>query len=265
MWSAPDDPQIFGALDIDAEALVRFIDRARQAGHRVTPTHLIGRAIAHALVAVPELNIQIHAGHARQRPSVDVFFITSVAGGQDLSGVKIADMPHKPAIEDSEELGTRAKVLKNGKDRDFARTKRLSDRIPPWLLRPVLKTTAFLTNTLGLDVPALSLHRTPFGSAMVTNVATFGLPQGFAPIAWMYDVPLLVLVGELTQRALVVDGRVVPRTVLPVTATLDHRYVDGWHISKLMHAFREYLANPEQFEPTIAQTVRDPVPQLGHV
>lgn len=249
MWHAPDDPQIFGALDIDAEALLRFIDSAKAAGHRVTPTHLVGRAIAHALERVPDLNIQIRGTRALPRPTIDVFFITAVAGGHDLSGVKIVDVPSKPAVEVANELAQQAAKLKRGADRDFARTKKLTDSMPSWLLRRTLHATAFLSETLRLDIPAIALRRNPFGSAMVTNVATFGLPQGFAPLAWMYDVPLLVLVGEITQRALVVDGKVAARPVLPVTATIDHRYVDGWHISEAMRAFREYLAAPDQFEP----------------
>jgi pyruvate/2-oxoglutarate dehydrogenase complex dihydrolipoamide acyltransferase (E2) component len=46
----------------------------------------------------------------------------------------------------------------------------------------------------------------------------------------------------------VVDGRVVARRVLPLTATIDHRYVDGWHVSQAMTAFREYLAEPTRYE-----------------
>ena len=52
-------------------------------------------------------------------------------------------------------------------------------------------------------------------------------------------------------RAVVVDGKVAVREMLPITATIDHRYADGWHISKLMAAFREYLAAPERFEPAL--------------
>jgi len=256
MWHAPDDPQIFGALDVDAEVLLRFIDRAKASGHRVTPTHLVGRAISHALERVPDLNIQIRGVRARPRPTIDVFFITSVAGGRDLSGVKVVDVPSKSAFEVADELARQAAKLKSGTDRDFARTKSLTDHMPSWLLRKTLRATAFLTESLRLDIPALALRKTPFGSAMVTNVATFGLPQGFAPIAWMYDVPLLVLVGEITERALVVDGRVVARPVLPVTATIDHRYVDGWHISEAMRAFREYLADPDRFELTSREQPR---------
>ncbi|MBL9019188.1 MAG: 2-oxo acid dehydrogenase subunit E2 [Myxococcales bacterium] len=249
MWHAPDDPQIFGALDVDARPVLAFIERERAAGHRITPTHLVGRAIAHTLDEVPDLNVRIRGGRAYPRPSIDVFFITAVSGGQDLSGVKIERVLGKPAIEVAEELALRAKAMKAGKDKDFSRSKRMTDSLPPVLLRAALRATAFLTEQLQLDLPMLALRRSPFGSAMVSSVGMFGLPHGFAPLAWMYDVPLLVLVGEITEKAVVEGGRVVARQMLPITATIDHRYADGWHVSRALGAFREYLADPAAFEP----------------
>ncbi|MCX5743880.1 MAG: 2-oxo acid dehydrogenase subunit E2 [Proteobacteria bacterium] len=77
----------------------------------------------------------------------------------------------------------------------------------------------------------------------------------------MYDVPVLVLVGELAKRAVVVDDRVVVRTILPITATIDHRYVDGWHVSTAMRAFRAYLEAPETFESTATLPRIDEVDQ----
>ena len=39
-----------------------------------------------------------------------------------------------------------------------------------------------------------------------------------------------------------------------ISATIDHRYVDGWHVSRAMAAFREYLAAPDRFEPSRSGT-----------
>jgi pyruvate dehydrogenase E2 component (dihydrolipoamide acetyltransferase) len=262
MWSSPDDPQIFGALDVDAQPLRAFIGAARRAGHHLTPTHLVGRALAHALAEVPEVNVQIRNGHSRRRSSIDVFFIASaggvaaVEGGRDLSGVKIERAEGKSAVEIAGELARRGGAMKRGDDAEFARTKRLIDRVPPWLLRPALRASAFLSQRLQLDLPRLGLHPSPFGSAMVSSVGMLGLPRGFAPLAWMYDVPLLVLVGEIAEQPVAVDGRVEARPVLPITATIDHRYVDGWHIANLMRAFREYLADPARFEPAFETIAR---------
>lgn len=249
MWPSPQDPQIYGAMELDARPVLRFITMARAAGHHVTPTHLVGRALAHALAAVPDLNVRIRRGRAKPRPSVDIFFITAVKEGNDLSGVKIIDVPSRSAVEVSSELAARSGALKAGRDPDLAKSKTLMDRTPPWLLRRALRATAFLSNDLGIDVPMLALRANPFGSAMITSIGMFGLPSGFAPLSWMYDVPVLVLVGEIAKRPVIADGKVEPGDVLPISATIDHRYVDGWHVSEAMKAFREYLAAPERFEP----------------
>lgn len=250
MWHAPDDPQIFGSLEIDAAPVRELIANAAHAGHRVTPTHLVGRGIGHALAAVPELNIAIHRSRARKRRSIDVFFIASVKKGSDLSGVKVSEITTKSVVDVADELGRRAAELREGRDSQFARTKKVTNVLPTSILRGALRLASVVSNDLGLDLPSLGLPREPFGSAMVSNVGPFGLPHGFAPLAWMYDVPLLVLVGEITRRPVVVDGGVAVGEVLPITATIDHRYADGFQISRLMAAFREYLAEPQRFEPS---------------
>jgi hypothetical protein len=204
------------------------------------------------LGSVPDLNVRIVNGRAYPRPTIDVFFITAVGSGHDLSGVKIVDVPNKPATAIARELAERATAMKVGGDKEFARSKRLTDALPPWLLRRALRATAFLTEKLQLDLPSLGLRRSPFGSAMVSSVGMFGLPHGFAPLAWMYDVPLLLLVGEITEGPVVESGAVVARPILPITATIDHRYADGWHVSRALIAFREYLADPNAFEPPLA-------------
>ncbi len=252
MWGPPGDPQIYGALELDATAMLAFIATMRAAGHHLTATHLVGRAVAHALVAVPELNVRIVGDRAIEREGVDVFFITAVSAGQDLSGVKVNDADRKSATEIARELDVRSRKMKRGEDRDFARSKGTMEVLPRALLRPALRVASWIAGDHATGIKALGLASSPFGSAMVTSVGMFGLPMGFAPLSWMYSVPLLVLAGEITDRAVAVDGRVEVRPILPVTATIDHRYVDGAHLGHALKAFRRYVAAPALFEPTAA-------------
>ncbi|MFT3698654.1 MAG: 2-oxo acid dehydrogenase subunit E2 [Kofleriaceae bacterium] len=251
LWPAPADPQIFGALDIDAAPLREFLAEAASSHHHVTVTTLVGRAVAHALEQVPEMNVQIRGGRAIPRESIDVFFITSVAAGTDLSGVKIEHVDQLAAIDVARELAAKSQRLKSGDDADFAKTKRIMDALPPRLLRLALHTGALVTQGLHKDVRTLGLRHNPFGSAMVSSIGTLGLPQGFAPLAWMYDVPLLTLVGELVTKPVAVAGKVEVREILPITATIDHRYADGAQIGRLIRAFREYLEAPAVHEPRL--------------
>jgi pyruvate dehydrogenase E2 component (dihydrolipoamide acetyltransferase) len=55
-WGRPSDPQFFGDLELDAGALLSYIDEVRRlSGVHITMTHLVGRAVAHGLVTVPKL------------------------------------------------------------------------------------------------------------------------------------------------------------------------------------------------------------------
>lgn len=260
MWSEPRDPQIYGAIEIDATALTRFSDGCKSLGHKVTPTHLVGRAVALMLRDVPELNVRIVGGDAIDRESADVFFITAVeegpSGGKGLSGVKVERLEHKDVVDLAAELADRAAKVRSGNDPELGKSKALLDALPMPLLRLAMKLTARITSDWDVAVPALGLQRSPFGSAIVTSVGMFGIPMGFAPIASMERCPLLVLVGAVTDKPVVVDGKIEIRPMLPITATIDHRYVDGWHLAKAMKTFKAYLESPATFEPDVARRIQ---------
>jgi hypothetical protein len=50
IWGNPNDPQIYGDIEVDAGALLAFIERVRaETGTHVTVTHVVGKAVAQAL------------------------------------------------------------------------------------------------------------------------------------------------------------------------------------------------------------------------
>ncbi len=251
LWGPPNDPQIYGAMEIDATRVLAFIARAREAGHRVTPTHVVGRAVALAMHEVPDFNMRIRRGKMYPRETVDVFYITAVEGGRSLSGVKIDRTDEKSVYEVARELAERATRMKQGDDPDFARTKKMMEAMPVGMLKWSMRFSAWVAGDHDRDLKMFSVRRSPFGSAMITSVGMFGLPLGFAPLARFYKMGLLLLVGEIADKPVVVDGRVEIRPILPITATIDHRYADGWHISQLLKPFRAYLADPSAFEPPV--------------
>lgn len=249
IWKAPSDPQIYGWVDLDASAVLGFIDEHRAHGEHLTVSHVVGRAIAHALHETHGLNIRLIRGREYPKPTIDIFFITDVARGRDLTGVKVFAADTKSAVEIAQEVNRGARSLKAGEDPDFNRSKRLMESLPFFLLRPLIRLIAFLVGDLRLRVRPLGLHPSPFGSAMLSNVGSIGLPNGLSPISWLYRVPVLVLAGEVTKRPWVVDDHLEIRPVLPISASIDHRYVDGAHLASFFRSFRAYIANPWRFEP----------------
>ena len=250
IWSRPVDPQIYGDIELDAGPLLAFIDEARRtSGSHVTVTHVVGRAIAHALAKHPELNSYLSRGRFVQRESVDIFFVVAVEEGRDLSGVKVRHADRKSVAEIAEEVTQQAARVRGGEDASFARAKKLVDATPAPLLRAGLRLADWATGDLGLDLGRLGLPREPFGSAMVTSVGMFGVQRAYGPLSPYYRLPFLALVSEIAEKPVVVDGAVIARPLLTISATMDHRYLDGAHAARLARSVRAYLSNPEAETP----------------
>jgi pyruvate dehydrogenase E2 component (dihydrolipoamide acetyltransferase) len=246
MWPAPHDPSIVGSMDIDATPSLALIEEIRQrAGVKITVTHLVARATALAIARHPELNVRVRFGaRFEQRRTVDVFLSVATEGGRDLSGAKIERADEKDAIELARELGGRAKSIRAGADRGYQASRNAFRILPWWLLRSAARVTDVLTNELDVDLPSRGLPRDPFGSAIVTSVGMFGIDTAFAPLVPLARCAMLILVPEVRERAWVVDGRVVPRPVLRLCATFDHRVVDGFAAGSLARTLRGLLDDP---------------------
>jgi len=251
-WGPPMDPQFYGDLQLDAAALLSYLDQVRAVtGVHLTITHLVGRAVAHGLAEVPELRVRIARGREHDRDSIDVFFIVTAGGGRELTGVKVTAADRKSAVDLAREVSDRRTAIDVGRDPDLGRGKALLSRLPPRLLRVALRAGAWLTSDLDWDLSRFGMPRQAFGGAMITSVGMWGVSHAYSPLAHYYRVPVLVLVGEARPAPVVVQGQIVARPMLTLTATFDHRYVDGLHAARFAAAVRDYCADPARFEPAL--------------
>lgn len=250
-WGHPLDPQIYGELEIDAGALERYIAAAQAGGTHLTVTHLIGRAVAHALAENPEVNVRRTRGRAIPRGSVDVFFIIVSKDGRELTGVKVEDAQRKSAVEVAAEVARGAARAHRGDDQGLGKAKPLLDRLPTPVLRLVLRVAAWLTSDRDIDLSRLGMSRQAFGGAMVTSMGMFGIERAYAPLAAYYRVPFLALVGEVRPKPVAIEGTVRVRPIVAIGVTMDHRYVDGHHAGRLAASVRAYCAEPERHEPPL--------------
>jgi pyruvate dehydrogenase E2 component (dihydrolipoamide acetyltransferase) len=243
------DPQFFGDLELDAGPLLSYQEEARRsAGVHLTLTHLVGKAVAHGLAEVPELRVRLAHGRVYERDSIDVFFIVTSEGGQELTGVKVRDADCKSAVQIAAEIQARCAEIGAGNDPELGRGKALLTALPPRMLRVALRLGGWLTSDLNLDLKGLGMPRQAFGGAMITSVGMWGIEHAYSPLASYYRVPVLVLVGAVRKAPAVSGDDVVVRPMLTVTATFDHRYVDGFHAAKFAEAVRAYCRAPASFE-----------------
>lgn len=253
-WQNAGDPSIYGSITLRMEPAERYIARFRAAtGVRLTMSHLMGKAVAAALQAVPDANAIQRLGRIYLRDQIAIFFqvvMEDPATGQiDLSGAVVQDADKKSLVEIAGELEERAARVRSGRDqKDAARG--AFRRVPGFAVGPMLRAITFFTHTLNLDLQRLGLPKDPFGSVMITNIGTLGLEEAYAPLVPYARIPMLVAMGAVRDAPVVEDGRVIAGRVMTVGATMDHRILDGAHAAIMVRTVRAWMEDPDRhFDP----------------
>lgn len=260
-WSAPRDPSVYAMVDLPVSNALTYIEQVRErTGVRVTLSHLVLRGVALGIHQNPQLNGIVARGRIMLRDTIDVFMQVMTDGGNDLSGIKIARADEKSAIEIAREAQERVDRLRARKDRDVERTKQVLDRLPARMLGWIMRGIAYLIYDRDLDLTRFGIVKDTFGSAMITNVGMLGLECAFAPLVPFSRTPLVVLVGEVQDRAVAEDGQAVVRPMLTLGVTFDHRFMDGFQGGKMAALMRAYVSDPAAFDPIPAavEDIREP-------
>jgi len=247
-WEAPGrSGEIYAELEFDMTNAKKYIDDKAKKGVKVTITHLIIKAVASALKAVPSVNGRIMFGRYIPFTNVDVSCLVNIDNGSDLAMCRITDADKIPIEQVGDVLRRQADKLRKGKDEDFEKSKGSLSLLPVAVLKYLLPAVGFLASGLGLTIKALGVKRFLFGGAVVTSVGMMGLDSVYVPFTPWARVPLFIMVGAIKDRAVVEDGKVVVRPILKITATLDHRFLDGAQGSQLAAEIRRCLLKPGEY------------------
>ena len=125
---------------------------------------------------------------------------------------------------------------------------------PEGLLVPVLRNADGLTI---LEIAAklekliegarkrtLSLPELSGSTFTLNNVGSFGGGSG-TPIINHPEVAILA-VGRLQEKAIVQNGVIIARPIMPLALSFDHRLIDGALAGRFLARFQELIENPQQ-------------------
>lgn len=244
-WASPREGNIYGKLILDMSNALNYLEYLRiRSGLKVTVTHLVGKAAGMALAECPDLNGRIFLGRYIPHKTVDLAFLVSLEGGKDLAKFKVSDIDRKTISDVARELHEGAIRLREGKDSGFEKSKSIAKSLPTWLIRPLLWLTGYLTGAAGINAKFLGLEKFPFGAAIVTSVGMFGLDEGYAPPTPFARVPVYLTIPEVKKRPVVIDDSIVIRPMLDLTATIDHRFLDGHRGAMIARSMRRLIESP---------------------
>lgn len=240
-WRAPGSGLIHGFADLDVTAAEAWWHGLPG----VTATHLAGCAVAQAVAACPDARGMVVAGRIRTRDTVDVSFVVD-RDGRDLSSVCVRNADRLDPTQLAEVLTPEAWETRHGHDRQLGRASSIVGGAPSPFRRAFLYGAGLWTSGVGRPLRPAKLEAHPFGSVIVSSVGMLGLDTGLAPLLPYARNAGTVVVGEVTWLPRVVQGEVVPRRVLRLGVTLDHRLVDGAQAALMARIVREKVEQPWQ-------------------
>jgi pyruvate/2-oxoglutarate dehydrogenase complex dihydrolipoamide acyltransferase (E2) component len=253
-WNTPYDPTVYGVLSIKMDEALRYIDAFREhTGKRLTVSHMVAKAIGTVLEEVPDANALLRFNQIYLRDTIGVFFQVVMkdpeTGEIDLSGATIQKPNEKTLEQIIDEFERKVSGVREGSDKALKTSRDLMSRLPSWAVSPLLRATSFLNYTLNLDMTWAGMPKDLFGSVMITNVGSLGLPYALVPLVPYSRVPLLLALGSIEDRAVVENGKLVARKVMDIGATFDHRILDGGHAAKMHQIVSAWMEHPfEHFD-----------------
>ena len=255
-WQDAYDPSVYGTMKLRMDEAERYIDAYRAAtGRRLTVSHLLAKAVAMALAACPDANAVLRWNRVYLRKEIGVFFQVAMTdegeGKVDLSGGTLYGVDGMSLDDILTEFERKVAVVRAREDPALENTRKTFQRIPYMLLNAFLKMLSFLTLRLNLDLRWAGVPKDPFGSIMITNIGSLGLDQAYVPLVPYSGVPILLAAGAVVDEA-VVDPEskaIVPAKTMNLSATFDHRFIDGFHAAKLAKVIRQWMQDPfEHFD-----------------
>ena len=125
---------------------------------------------------------------------------------------------------------------------------------PEGLLVPVMRNADQLTIIQiaeqlerlveGAQKRTLSLSEVAGSTFTLNNIGSFGGSSG-TPIINYPEVAILA-VGRLQEKAVVQNGTIVARTIMPLALSFDHRVIDGALAGRFLARFKALVEHPQQ-------------------
>jgi len=232
------------------EPALDYIERFRShTGRRLTVTHLVAKAVAKALEQMPDANAILRFHRVYQRQKISVFLQVAMedpeTGKPDLSGTTLHGVDEMSMLDLLDKMEKNVAAVRARKDKELEKSRSTFSMLPGFIVGKVLSLISFLLYTLNLDLTGFGLPKDGFGSIMVTNIGSLGLDLAYVPLVPFSRVPMLVAVGKVQDEPVVEDGEIVPGKVMRLSATFDHRFIDGAHAAVLSKVVREIFRDPE--------------------
>lgn len=242
------DPCVYSRELFDMTEIEAFLDKfnAENPQNRITLTHLCVRAIAESLSFTGRNGGVMSAGHFMPDKNIDVSVLVDI-GGNNLGSVVVKNANHSSLVDISNQLFQIVGKMRKGNDERLNDQMKIFKRVPSGIMQLVVRLLTFISYDLGLAIPAAKVTAKHFGHAIVTNVSGMEYKDAIAPLVPICRPICVIVMNQIFEKPIVVNGEVKVRRVMYINSSFDHRYADGYDAARMFAAFRRVFSNPAKY------------------
>ena len=213
-------------------------DRIALAHPHIAPVAIVGYALGRALAANPAANRRAGIWTVRPHRTVRLSFAVHASNDLRIAVVDRADELSPQEFQRALRTSAREARRRTG---PLARATRLVEAVPVAMSRPALRCWSGLTAGLGIGV--MGIPGAPFGAALISSVARFGLPAVDVPFVPFTRCALVCSVGAVAPGVVVRDGAPAVANLLGLNVSYDHRVCDASQLAVLLRSFETAIYN----------------------
>ncbi len=230
---------------VDATAMTAYIQRwNRGDGAKLTPLHLVVASLGRVLKARPQLDRFVAGRRLWQRKVTSISFAAKKEFA-DHAPLKTVKLPVVEGEALGDTLGRIREEVGGSRTRDdrpVDKEMSLLGKLPDFLLSPVVRSARFLDRWNMLP-RALMKDDPLFSSVFVANLGSLGI-DAFTP-ALNPPQSAVLGVGRMRKQPVVLGNEILPRELLSLSLTFDHRVVDGAPAARFLETLCRLIASAE--------------------
>jgi pyruvate/2-oxoglutarate dehydrogenase complex dihydrolipoamide acyltransferase (E2) component len=232
LWSSPADPSVYGFVQWDVTEIPKNLRSA-----------VLIKTVAHVALLNPHLNSQLKWGRLVKRETIDVSFMVNIPGqnGNDLTFATLKKVDQISLDEILIQIKDRKERIKNKSLDEVGTALKIIHVLPKGLGRIFLKLYGWLEFDVGLNLNFMKLPHKPFGSVIISNIGSLGLKQALLPLVSFTRSCLMISMGRADIEPRYINEQLLPREIIHLGVTFDHRYFDGAEAAKMLRDFEHYL------------------------
>ena len=257
------DNQTYFTFQIDLTNLEKYLKKKNKKGidYKYNVFQCVVTAVLKTITLRSKLSIFIHDRKMYKRNEVSAAFTVKQEFADD-GGEVLCFIHSKPEwnIDDvHNELKRQLLKLKSKgyKDESSSVMDKLNS-IPKFISRPLVRFVCWLEKKS--LIPKSMIETDPYhSSAVLANLGSIGLPEGYHHLTNWGTTSIFVVLGEYGKMSFYENEKVVFKDGIKLGFTVDERIADGYYFSKSMKMLQLFLEEPKYLEQPLNEKLTDTV------